>query len=787
VTSSRARIGALAGALLLGAGVVLAHLFSVMVIDHGAWAARSHRNRWTFRSVPSARGSVRDRTGAVLAYDEPTMEVALLYRRFRLRHPVGAAVHAATTWARLQPGREATAYSYLPGMLGPEAAAAAVLAMPAGIVAPGRYPKAVAAELTTLVTTVLAAAADMPRKRVFAALRTAAAADPATAVGDVLPGFPRTKLFGAWLGHLAALHGLEQELVAARRERPERLGLPVEQESILLGELELRREQSLKGLRVQRTDPAGKVLRDERGEPVSGDAYESIAWPFADHVPFELAAGLRAGAHQHPGIEVNPALQRVTVEPAGSALRGLLGTVQDLGTMPRGREAAMGHVVRELPADFVPDEAAASDDDYERLQQEAVASLNRAMLLQARAGASGVERAFDPALSGRLGLRLVERDAGAREHQLWSNLRVQSGDDVTLTLDLALQRVAERVVAETQRRMAGMHADPEDQERVRAGLAVIDANSGDVLAVAGAPVTGNDPRSVPGVSWFTNGDLGSIVKPFVLLEHLQAEAAGRAHRATATFAECSGSMQYGGRKLSCSGHWREGTDPVTALAKSCNLFFFQAALGLGEDGLRAAYRRFGLLRPAGSEDPAAVCWQEDVSGLPRVKPRWEDPELLPMRAIGYGAMASTLDVARAYAGIATGRLPTLGLRLGEARPNVPLPGLDLELEVVRAGLRGCVESGTARHVAVLADFQVHGKTGTAEVGARDKENNAWFAGYLPWAAAGGVQPCFCAVVYWVPHGVHGGEPAAQIAGDLLVALRSDLELAARYLQPGGGR
>ena len=92
MSSSQSRIGVLGIVFLLAALVVVGHLFFVMVSNHEIWAARSHQNRWAFRSVPSLRGAIHDRHGRVLAHDEPTMEVTLFYKRFRMRHPVGAAI-----------------------------------------------------------------------------------------------------------------------------------------------------------------------------------------------------------------------------------------------------------------------------------------------------------------------------------------------------------------------------------------------------------------------------------------------------------------------------------------------------------------------------------------------------------------------------------------------------------------------------------------------------------------------------------------------------------------------
>ena len=98
------RIGVLAGVFGAALCVVLAHLWFLMVRDQEVWARRSYENRWAFRSVPSLRGRLLDRSGAVLAYDEPTTRVSVHYLRFRLFNCIGAAVHGGTVCLRMEPG-----------------------------------------------------------------------------------------------------------------------------------------------------------------------------------------------------------------------------------------------------------------------------------------------------------------------------------------------------------------------------------------------------------------------------------------------------------------------------------------------------------------------------------------------------------------------------------------------------------------------------------------------------------------------------------------------------------
>ncbi len=776
--TTRTRIGVL-GLVFAGAlAVVLLCLWLLMVHDQDVWLRRSNENRWSFRSVPSQRGVLRDRLGRVLANDQPTTRLTVHYERFRLRHAVGAAVHAATTWARQQPGGEGTTYDYLDGVLGPLAAVNDLFAVPARELRGGALDKKTAAELAYTTTTVLAGCSGLPRSRVFTALREAARGGGGLAVGDVLP-VPRHELLVAFRRMVASLQQLDHDVAAERAARAERLGLPAGDVPALLGTLEFLRRASLAGQRVTWV---------ENGETRQGSKLESVQRTFAEHVPFDLAAELRVAGTDHPGIHVSPAVARVLTVTDGTALRALVGNVVEIDRALPAPSWLARFVDRELPDDWldelVPEGVVASADAREQWQEDAKDRYERELRRCERRGTTGAEAAFDDELTGRLGIRFAEHDSRRREQRLWSHLRVEPGEDVQLTIDVDLQAVAERATAAAAVRMTTLHDEERDRVKVEAALAVIDAHSGDVLAYAGSPIVSALARDVPGVWWTGNGALGSVVKPFVLVEQLQSERDGRPLLPIAAFAPCEHRFPFADQVLKCSGHHGAGgRDPVEALADSCNVFYYQAGIGLGNDGIARALRRFGLLE-AQAGDPFAACWQPSVRGLAVAPPTFDGRTLIPQRAVGYGVAASPLHVARAYAACATGALPELGMTM-TPRTRVLLDDVIAEIGLVQQGLRACVQNGTARRLPLLRDLDVCGKTGTAEVGLQD-QNNAWFAGYAP-AAASGVQLTFCAVVYWVRDRVHGGEAAGELVSEFLAAVQADAALYERYLAGAGGR
>ncbi|MCB9879657.1 MAG: hypothetical protein H6835_18845 [Planctomycetes bacterium] len=821
MTPTRTRIGVVGALLGAGLVIVLLHLADLMLVEHDVWARRSYENRWAFRSVPSQRGALRDRFGRMLCRDEPTTRVSVYYHRFRLRHPVGAAVHGARVWTGVRDGTE-VAFGYRPGGVDPSTAARELLGMPVVALRKDMLPGVDTKELWYYVVTVLAECSGVPRRDTFTALRTAAEKGARVGIGDVLP-VPRAELLRRFDERLAELHEIAAHLDAAEQARIERLALEVERPRTLFDLLEELREACLTGKRWTWT---------EDGEVKQGSLIEDVRRPLAEEVPFELAAVLRVENDRYPGLEVEPSVRRWYEIAPDTSLRVLVGQVWtrdrtlDAGDDPPAeqdgdaaadaqagtpqaaperdpaREMLSSYAQHELPDDWidtlVPEGVVDSAAAREQLQRTAELRYGYELLRRERTGVTGFEAAFDGGLSGRLGMRFVEHDRTRRERYLWSHLRVEAGEDVRVTIDLDLQRIAE-LAARRARRNNATHEEPERNELVEAAIAVIDADSGDVLAYAGAPLVSKNARDVPGVVWTGNGAIGSTAKPFVLIEQLESGRLGLPHTPIAEFEACAGSMPYGNKRIYCDEtHGGRGRDPVRAIAESCNVFFYQAGIGLGSEGLHRAYRRFGLLEPQDAHDPFAACWQAFATGLHTARSRVDDlPGRLPQRAIGYEVQASPLMVARAYAALATGVLSEVGLRLGAPRRQVALGDLGGALEVVREGLRECTATGTAsgkgrrvhlRPLRLLDELGVSGKTGTAEVGQVSKANNGWFSGYLPERAAGGPRLCFSAVVYYVPDGVHGGDAAGLFVVDFLEKLKADDALRERYLDlPGSAR
>lgn len=218
-------------------------------------------------------------------------------------------------------------------------------------------------------------------------------------------------------------------------------------------------------------------------------------------------------------------------------------------------------------------------------------------------------------------------------------------------------------------------------------------------------------------------------------------------------------------------------DLAGALAVSCNVYFAQLGLALGDEPLRA-------LRAAGAE----VGYGDAAS----FRPGAPGSRQLASSAFGQGAMAmSPVQAARLAAALAGGGIyrkcpPTLELaaRCEEQRlvddPRVLAP--------ILAGMRQVMTSGTGKRLAAPSGIRVYAKTGTADAGGFRGEEaygiapgsaaspHSWLVGFAEPSensecAAEGARRLAFAVV--VPRGGSGAASAGPLAMKLLAAA-SDL-------------
>ena len=402
-------------------------------------------------------------------------------------------------------------------------------------------------------------------------------------------------------------------------------------------------------------------------------------------------------------------------------------------------------------------------------------------------GKTGVEKRQDGVLRGEKGKNYVEVDVHGFEQK---QLRVQEslpGNDIVLTVDMNLQKVAE----------AGMDG--------RAGAVVaMEVNSGRVLVLTSSP-TLNLQHWAGGISnenW--QKLLSNPLKPLINKPLQGLYAPGSTYKiitAQAALAEgvvdsdtvfyCSGSHSFGDRRYGC---WKRGGHGAVnlkkALAESCDIYFYIVGERLGIDRLAEYAKSFGLGAETGidleSEKGGLVpssAWKKRV-----YNEAWQEGETLSV-AIGQGFNTVTpLQICRMTAALVNGGIlyrPQYVEMVKDPDGNIAkqfsaveqgrVKGAKQWLRLVENGLVAAVNNkhGTGEK-AKLEEVIVGGKTGTAQVvrlvhfrGVPDDEipykyrDHAWFTCFAP------ADNPEIAVTVLVEHGGHGGSTAAPIAKKIL--------------------
>ena len=412
-----------------------------------------------------------------------------------------------------------------------------------------------------------------------------------------------------------------------------------------------------------------------------------------------------------------------------------------------------------------------------------------------RVGRAGMERVHDRVLRGRAGAVQLEVNAVGRVIRELERREGTQGQDVTLTLDLDLQRsVLERLGDES------------------ASAVVMDARNGEVLAMATNPsfdpsLFNSGVSQAQWVAWTSNRRAplinkavaglyapGSTFKMVVALAGLEARVV-----TVGETVYCPGYLDFGDRRFHC---WRKGghgsVDMRAAIKVSCDCYFYEVAKRVGIDRIAAMSNRFGLGTRLDIELPGARAGHVPTRAWRIGQGKaWNIGDTI-VHGIGQGFFQLTpLSLATMTARLATGRQvqPHLTRAIGGViqrghRPeDWPTLGVgERGLQVMREAMWAVVneQGGTALIArlppapgATAPPAQMSGKTGSVQVRnvtreQRERgfksENMPWeyrphalFVGYAPHDA-----PRYALAVV-VEHGNAGSEAAAPVARDIMAA------------------
>lgn len=492
-------------------------------------------------------------------------------------------------------------------------------------------------------------------------------------------------------------------------------------------------------------------LDRKRFKKLAAESHDFEAIPIRTHLNDEEAAKFAVHHYRFSGVEIRSRLFRhYPFGKTGAHLMGYIGRI--------------------------------NDKDLKKIEEGGTFSNYKGT---DHIGKSGLEQFYEENLHGVTGSQQIEIDADGRPIRTLSSQAPISGDNITLSIDIKLQEIAEKAFGEK-----------------RGALVAINPKTGEVLSYVSQPSF--DPNLfVNGIdvdNWkFLNESIdkplvnrpirglypaASTFKPFVAMAGLELglRAPPYAIHDEGSFSLPGSSHRYRDWKKGGHGY----VDIQRAITVSCDTFFYGLAVELGITRLTDFVRHFGFGKKTGIDITG-----ENAGLLPtpewkkrRFKANWYTGETVIV-GIGQGyTLVTPMQLAQATATLAnngTAMVPHLVTKIQKAnlntfetiKPKVQdriFLNMD-NIEIVKkAMIDVTLPGGTAALVGSGAPYQVAGKTGTAQVvGIKQNEkydastvnernrDHALFIAYAP------ADDPKIALGIVVENGEHGGSGAGPIA------------------------
>jgi len=528
----------------------------------------------------------------------------------------------------------------------------------------------------------------------------------------------------------------------------------------------LQEQGDARYLRTLKLDANRGVITDRNGEPLAISSPVQSIWASPRSVKL-LRPGVRRAADWEPENEKDPvpvSSEEVTrlAKKIGMSESGLIRKLSETRKNSKGEEVRPDFVW--LKRHMSPAEARAVTDlrfpgiyaqtEYRRFYPagEELAHVVGFTDIDGR-GQEGFELTREAMLAGKPGSRTVIRDRrGYIVEDISTIVPPRDGAKLQLSIDRNIQHLAYRELKNAVDR----------HQALGGGIVVLDARTGEVLALANAPSYNPNNRQKIDPARRRNRVLTDVYEPGSTMKPLTAAAALEARKVTpqTVFATGGGRMTIGPNTISDS-HSSGALTVEQIIQKSSNVGSAKMALMLD----REYY--WGFLRGMGFGESTHSGFPGEASGRVRPWKTWVPIEQATM-AYGHGISVSLMQMARAYQAFAAD---------GEIRPVTftklvaPLPGRQVIKPETARAVRKMLEmvtqpGGTATRAQVLG-YRVAGKTGTSrklEGGQYVKKYVASFVGFAPVSD----PRLIVAVMIDEPsvNGYYGGEVAAPIFGNV---------------------
>jgi penicillin-binding protein 2 len=380
-------------------------------------------------------------------------------------------------------------------------------------------------------------------------------------------------------------------------------------------------------------------------------------------------------------------------------------------------------------------------------------------------GKGGLEQYYDEFLRGKPGYRKVIVDSRGRVQSEIETVPPQAGQDLISTIDLDLQLAAENQLMTSSTK--------------RGTLIATDPNNGEILAMASLPSfdpnifvqesTTPEGRKKIAAYWqdesrplynraiqgrYHPGSTWKIPESVAGLEQ-GAITVANSHLV------CGGGITIGNKFTRCMGS--HGSPPLDyAITKSCDGYYYRLGLKLGIEGLTKMIETFDFDKRSGIDLPNEKISQTPKSWRPSIEKRegrWSDIRTV-YASIGQDTVVVTpISLIRAISSIGVqGRMyephflkefkpigaignegdstyipERLGFGFQHPEPKM-IPMTPEQNALMLKGMWGVVNGGGTAGAIKIPNFEIAGKTGTAqnsELGSGGAKDHAWFVSFAP--------------------------------------------------------
>ena len=381
-------------------------------------------------------------------------------------------------------------------------------------------------------------------------------------------------------------------------------------------------------------------------------------------------------------------------------------------------------------------------------------------------GKGGLEQYYDRYLRGKDGYRKVIVDSRGRVQSEIEIVPPQAGQDLVTTIDLDLQQAAEEQLAASSTR--------------RGTIISMDPNNGEIFAMASLPsfdpnafvsrsTTPEGRKEIAG--YYTDEERPLLNRAiqgryppgstWKIPESIAALQQG-AITTKSNSIMCGGGIQIGNRFTRDTSGNHGTPNLASAITHSCDGYYYRLALKMGIEGLKQMVETFEYDRRSGIDLPSEKISQTPKSWYPTILKRegkWSDIRTV-FASIGQDTVVVTpISMLRAVSSVGVaGRMFTphllkefkaIGAVGDEDRADYIPPRAAFGFEhpepkiiemspeqnkIILEGMWGVVNNGGTAGRFKNPNFEIAGKTGTAQVstiGSGGAKDHAWFVSFAP--------------------------------------------------------